>query len=316
MELRQLRYFVHVVESGSMGRAAIELDVVTSALSQQISRLEDELSVRLLVRTKSGVQPTNAGLAFWHRAQLILRISDDAAKAAQSGRLSGEVSVGLAPSTSGVLALPFLYAMKERYPDVGVRIVESLSGNLDAMLSARQIDVAMIFGGTRVKRVATTPLLVERLYAIAAFELPTPASSSGFSVQEVAQFPLILPSSPHGLRSLVDAAFASAGCSMNVVTEIDGLATLMEVISHGLGVTIQPGAAMERCKGIALHTVPIHTASLTRSNLLASLPDDELTPAGLAARIVLKDVALKLVNDGNWVGVTAAIQGRNAEAKR
>ncbi|MFP3656566.1 LysR family transcriptional regulator, partial [Burkholderia sp. SIMBA_052] len=65
MELRQLRYFVRVVECGSMGRAALELDVVTSTLSQQISRLESELSVRLLQRTKTGIQPTNAGLAFW-----------------------------------------------------------------------------------------------------------------------------------------------------------------------------------------------------------------------------------------------------------
>ena len=51
MELRQLRYFVKVVELGGMGRAARDLGVVTSALSQQISRLESELSTRLLQRT-------------------------------------------------------------------------------------------------------------------------------------------------------------------------------------------------------------------------------------------------------------------------
>jgi DNA-binding transcriptional LysR family regulator len=83
MEIRQLRYFAQVVQSGSMGRAAIELNLVTSALSQQVSRLESELCMRLLERTKNGVQPTSAGLAFWQKAQLILRITDDAAKAAQ-----------------------------------------------------------------------------------------------------------------------------------------------------------------------------------------------------------------------------------------
>ena len=55
MELRQLRYFAKVVECGSMGRAATELGVVTSALSQQISRLESELSTRLLTRTAAGI---------------------------------------------------------------------------------------------------------------------------------------------------------------------------------------------------------------------------------------------------------------------
>jgi LysR family tcuABC transcriptional regulator len=67
MELRQLRYFVKVCELRSMGRAAVELGVVTSALSQQISRLESELATRLLQRSSTGVTPTDAGLAFFSR---------------------------------------------------------------------------------------------------------------------------------------------------------------------------------------------------------------------------------------------------------
>ena len=61
MELRQLRYFVRVVKLGSMGRAAPDLGVVTSALSQQFSRLEGELSTRLLQRIATGVRATDAG---------------------------------------------------------------------------------------------------------------------------------------------------------------------------------------------------------------------------------------------------------------
>lgn len=56
MELRQLRYFVRIVELGSMSRAALDLDMVQSALSQQVSRLESELSTRLLQRTPRGVR--------------------------------------------------------------------------------------------------------------------------------------------------------------------------------------------------------------------------------------------------------------------
>src|SRR5690606_41184978 len=78
MELRQLRYFVRVVELGSMGRAAAELGVVTSALSQQISRLEGELATRLLKRTKTGVVPTAAGLALCQEAELVLRHANNA----------------------------------------------------------------------------------------------------------------------------------------------------------------------------------------------------------------------------------------------
>ena len=70
MELRQLRYFVRVVELGSMSRAALDLNLVQSALSQQISRLEGELSTRLLQRDARGAKPTDAGMAFYRQAQL------------------------------------------------------------------------------------------------------------------------------------------------------------------------------------------------------------------------------------------------------
>ncbi|WP_313759778.1 LysR family transcriptional regulator, partial [Diaphorobacter nitroreducens] len=70
MELRQLRYFVRVVELGSMSRAALDLNLVQSALSQQITRLEGELATRLLHRTPRGVAPTEAGAAFFREAQL------------------------------------------------------------------------------------------------------------------------------------------------------------------------------------------------------------------------------------------------------
>ncbi|MFM0487659.1 LysR family transcriptional regulator [Paraburkholderia graminis] len=302
MELRQLRYFVRIVECGTMGRAAIELDVVTSTLSQQISRLESELSVRLLQRTKTGIQPTEAGLAFWHRAQLVLRHADDAARVAKTGRLAGQVAVGFAPSTSGVVALPFMRAMRERYPDISLRVVESLSGNLESMLVARQIDLAILFGSATGKRLSTMPLLDERLFAISAAQFDLPANAKGLSIRELAAFPLIVPSGNHGLRVLINAAFAKANCQLNLAAEIDGLATLMEAVGSGLGVTIQPGAALARCDATAFRTVPVHSSYMTRLNQLASLSDDELSPAGLAARVVLKNVTREIVSAGKWAG--------------
>lgn len=113
MELRQLRYFARIVETGSMGRAALDLNIGVSALSQQIARLENELAIRLLQRTSRGVTPTSAGLAFYSQAQLALRHADDAILAAREARLSGHVSVGMAPSTASVLGVPFINAMRE-----------------------------------------------------------------------------------------------------------------------------------------------------------------------------------------------------------
>src|SRR5690606_24676448 len=172
MELRQLRYFVKVAECGSMGRAAADLGVVTSAFSQQISRLESELSRRLLTRTSTGVTPTDAGLAFLRQAQLALRHADGAAQAAKQSRLTGQVSIGLPATTATVLARPFMNAMRERYPDVRVRLVATLSGYLTSMLNARQLDLAIVFGAESARRWSVLPLVDERLFLIACPDLP------------------------------------------------------------------------------------------------------------------------------------------------
>src|SRR6218665_3573935 len=144
MELCQLRYFVRIVELGSMGRAALDLDMVQSALSQQVSRLEGELSTRLPRRT-SRVVATEAGVAFFREAQLTLRHADQAVRVARQARLSGTVSVGLAPTTAAMLGLPLMRAMRERYPDVRLHLVEGLSGHLAAMLNSRTLDMAILF---------------------------------------------------------------------------------------------------------------------------------------------------------------------------
>lgn len=302
MELRQLRYFLSVVEHGSMGKAALELGVVTSALSQQISRLESELSTRLLQRTSSGVLPTDAGLAFWRQAQLALRHIDDAALAARAARLAGHVSVGMAPSTASVLGVAFMQAMRARYPDVRLHIVESLSGYLSSMLSARQIDLAVLFREEPAQRWSVVSLLDERLFVIGTSDLAGMPSGASVRLAQLCKLPLILPTGTHGLRSLLTTAFTRAKYEPHIVAEVDGLALLMDLVRTGLGATIQPGAALARPENRVLASVPVSDAYAIRPNMIASVSDDELSPAGLAARVVLADVARQLVRDGSWPG--------------
>lgn len=302
MELRQLRYFVRIVELGSFSQAAASLGVVTSAVSQQVSRLEGELSTRLLQRTSTGVRPTDAGLAFWRQAQLALRHADDAARAAQLARLSGHVSVGLAPSTATVLGLPLIRAMRERYPEVRLRLVESLSGDLAQMLNARQLDLAVVFRAEVARRWSITPLLDENLYVMGLPSLPGMPSGARTRLSALHPLPLLLPSAPHDLRSLLDTAFARSKVQPTVLAEIDGLTLLMDAVSAGLGATIQPGAAAARLTNTEVAIVPIADVHARRSSLLASLSDDELSPAAIAARVTLADVARQLVRDGAWTG--------------
>ncbi|WP_028254121.1 LysR family transcriptional regulator [Variovorax paradoxus] len=304
MELRQLRYFVKVCELRSMGRAAVELGVVTSALSQQISRLEGELSTRLLQRSSTGVAPTDAGLAFLQQAQLTLRHADDAVRAAQQARLSGHVSVGLAPTTATVLGVPLMRAMQQRYPEVRLHMVEALSGHLTTMLHARQLDLAVLFQTDTPRRWSVAPLLAEKLFVIASPRLEGRPTGTKVRLSQLAEVPLILPSGSHGLRATLMAAFARARIQPRIVAEVDGLALLMDAVRAGYGATVQPGAATARHDRDDLELTQISDAHVGRRNLLVSLSDDELSPAALAARVVVADTARALVREGRWTGAS------------
>lgn len=304
MELRQLRYFVKVCELRSMGRAAIELGVVTSALSQQISRLEGELSTRLLQRSSTGVTPTDAGVAFLQQAQLTLRHADEAVRAAQQARLSGHVSVGLAPTTASVLGLPLIREMRARYPDVRLHLVESLSGNLASMLQSRQLDLAVLFETATPRRWSIEPLLDEKLFVLAAVGLAQRPPGPNVRLAQLAGVPLIMPSAGHGLRASLTSAFARVRIEPLVVAEIDGLALLMDAVRAGLGATIQPGAAIARQPADDVLSSQITDNHVGRRSLLVSLSDDELSPAALATRVVMADTARMLVREGRWAGAS------------
>lgn len=297
-----MRYFVQVVEAGSIGRAAREMDLVASALSQQLTRLESELSTRLLHRSATGVKPTDAGLAFYQHAQLALRHTDAAAQSARQARLAGHVSVGISSSAAAVLALPFVQTMKERYPDIRVRLVGSLSLSLAAMLNARQLDMAVLFETTAVMHGASVPLVEERMFLIGERSLPALRNFHDWpvSVKDIAPVPLVLGSQL--LRRTVDEAFARAGVRPNIVLEIDGMEVLMTIMASGLAATIQSGGATVRLPTDRFGSWEIADPLMRRRTLVSTLSEPELSPAALAARLVLREVARELVDQGKWPG--------------
>ncbi|QTX19760.1 LysR family transcriptional regulator [Comamonas aquatica] len=306
MELRQLRYFVRVVELGSMSRAAMDLDMVQSALSQQISRLESELSTRLLQRSSKGTAPTEAGLAFFHEAQLTLRHAEQAIHAAQQARLSGAVSIGLSPTIASVLGLPLMQALRQRYPEVRLHMVSALSGHLTSLLNARQLDLAILFDAQGARRWSVQPLLEEKLYLIQSKRRPVCPHTATTTMAQMGGVPLILPSGSHGLRNAIVTAFAHAGLPLNMALEIDGLPLLMEAVMAGMGATVQPWSAVKlhhATQGEFLWS-EIVDGQVRRPAMLCGLSEDELSPAALAARVVLRDCAEHLVTSGAWAGAT------------
>lgn len=100
MNLRRLKYFVKIVDIGSLTQAAEALYIAQPALSQQVATLEGELSQQLLIRTRRGVTPTEAGKILYTHARTILRQCEQAQQAVGNvGQvLGGKVPIGLAPA--------------------------------------------------------------------------------------------------------------------------------------------------------------------------------------------------------------------------
>jgi len=147
MDLRQINYFIWVFEEGSFSKAAAKANVVQSALSMQIRRIEDEFGVLLFNRLPRGVEPTEAGRKFYERCIPIARnfaqAQEELSGAGDLAALSGAVRVGLPSSFNrGVLSnilLPFM----ERHPDVRLTISEAYTGTLIDWVKSGQVDFAL-----------------------------------------------------------------------------------------------------------------------------------------------------------------------------
>lgn len=210
----------------------------------------------------------------------------------------------MAPSTASILGIPFIHAMQENYADVRLHVVESLSGNLERMINTRQIDLAVVFQKDKILRWSARPILEEQLFLIGSHALLAALPDNPITPEQLADIPLIMPSQGHGLRGRLDAVCQEHALNVEIVAEIDGLALLMRAVRDGLGATLQPGAAISHLDNDALRVIGVHNPILSRPNFLVSLSDDELTPAGLAARVVLTKVMRQLVDAGEWPGAT------------
>jgi len=305
MELRHLRYFVRVMELGSVSRAAAQLGLTQADLAGELAAVEVEVAAPLLRELGEGVTPTDAGIRFLREAQLTLRHADQAMRAAHESTLTGAVRVGLPPAAATVIGMPWMRAMRERYPGVQLYVVETLSDHLSNLLSAHRLDLALLYGPQADRRWSITPLLVERLYFIQSAKRPVldplPAKLRFSDLRGV---PLILPSATHLRRNLLDAAFSRARLQPLIVSEIDSLALLMDAVDAGFGATVQGWAMTRRYPDAAerFQAVEMLDPEARRVCHLCSLLNEELSPAALAARVVMAVCARDLVRTGAWIG--------------
>ena len=306
MELRQLRYFVAIVDHGSLSRAALVLHVAQPALTQQLRQLEEELGTKLLHRSAQGVHSTDAGKVFYEHALAILKqVADAKSAVTQSAeRPAGAVTLGLPHSISGALALPLLTAVRERYPEITLQLTEELTGNLGEQLKSGRVNLAVLFDDGQLASFATTPLAEEELRFICRSE-SAPAQDSMTLAQALATT-LILPGLQHGVRPRIESTARNAGLHTVNVIEINSIAILKSAILADMGATILPVApVLAEVERGAMRALPIRDPAISRTVVLCASKNIPLTNAASAVSRLVAQVAASLCESGKWIGARA-----------
>jgi LysR family nitrogen assimilation transcriptional regulator len=313
MDLRQMRYFLGIAEAGSISAASLKLGIAQPALSQQIAKLEQDLGVQLMTRGARGIALTSAGEVLRERAEVLLRDAQstrDAVLSEAGAPVKGSVTIGLPTTVAMALTVPLLRAMRERHPQVALRLVETQSGHLlDWMLQGR-MDVAILFdtSGPQTRGLDVEPLVTEEL------QLASPCSCDLGGEGDVPlalalTLPVLLPSREHGFRRLLDAQAARVGGAWNVVAEVDALPHLKSAVAAGLAHTVLPGVALSRELESGLLRVRRIGKPVLRRTAILALPSGR--PISAAARVAHKLIA-ELVGDeiqsGGWSGAVRPAQ--------
>lgn len=243
MDLRRLNAFVKIVDIGSITRASSVLHIAQPALSQQIAALETHFGRPLLLRSKRGVVPTEAGKVFYKHCQLILKQMDQAELDITNSNtdVSGHVSVGLAPLSLGsLLATQLVKTIRREHSGIVLHINENVGGVISELVMTGKMDVALIYDPGGIPGVSFEPVQTEELYFVTTQERETP---EGIKFADAVTDPLILPSPIHTVRQVIEATLARTRLTAQVVAQTESISLLANSVGEGLGSTILPLSA-------------------------------------------------------------------------
>jgi DNA-binding transcriptional LysR family regulator len=246
MELRHLRYFIAVASNLNFSEASRRLHVAQPAISQTILDLEDELGVKLLLRTGRGVRLTAAGNAFFTEAQGVMHRADGARTAAQRAS-RGEVGclrVGFLPCAAGPFLPALIKSYRKEFPNVEVQLRDM---NTEQQLKAFEdgkIDIGFSrpFPKERAKEFCAEVVYEDQLEIV----LPAGhalANKSVINLKDVAceTFVEYYRRGAPALFSEVKTTCRKAGFSPKVILEFEEMSSVILAVESGIGVSLTLG---------------------------------------------------------------------------
>ncbi|TPM34140.1 LysR family transcriptional regulator [Mesorhizobium sp. B2-3-4] len=249
MHPRLLKTFLAVTLSRSITRAAETVHLAQSSVSDQIQTLEAELGAALFTRTKSGLEPTPAGLALKPIAEELLRLDGEARAAVQvaAGQTSGALTIGALETIASARLAPWLPGFQAGHPDITLKMKVADSGTLRRLVEDGGIDVAFCFErrdvtkGTGDEHLARRTIGAEPLVLVAA-------AGQGVAPRDlIALAALRFVATEPGCiyRHMVDTAFAEAGIGApQIAAEVGSIGAIAGLVAAGAGLGLVPRLAV------------------------------------------------------------------------
>ena len=207
------------------------------------------------------------------------------------GRISGEVVLGLPPSAGLFVGGPLIERYRRAYPDVRVRVVMMMSGNVqDALLDGR-LDLGIVYEGTPPKRLRSDRLWSEQLYLVGNETLNL-SMERPVTFAQVCEHPLVLSAPRHGVRRILEVQAMKDDVTLDIAVESDSLSMILELTRRGLGASVLPLVACrdDLDKG-TLKAAPIDSPKLERVSSLAWSKDFPLSPAASVMAEMVREFA-------------------------
>jgi LysR family nitrogen assimilation transcriptional regulator len=246
MDLKKLDYFVHVAELGSFTKAAMQLSIAQSALSHQVRHLEIELKRTLLYRNGRGVTPTDDGRRLLAHARGILmqvrRARDELAETRDT--MVGHVIVGIPPTMAGRLTVPLVKSFRSSFPKGTVSVVEALSASVMERILEGRIDIGLVYNPAPLPSVEIRPVHEQQLLLISPKGAEKKRSGKFVPLRELPRYPLILTSRLNANRMFIEAQLAHLGLKPQVELEIDGIASVLDLVHEGYGHAVLPRSSL------------------------------------------------------------------------
>ena len=250
MEVHQLRYFCAVAKEGNFTRAAEAARIAQPSLSQQIHKLEDELGAKLFDRLPRSARLTQFGKAFLPKAQAILRQIGEARLEIleMAGAETGEVVLGAIPTIAPYLLPSVLSSFSRQHPAVSVSVVEEITPTLLERLHQGTLDLALLALPVEGDELISTELMQEPIFAVLPENHPL-AGRRTITLDDLRDDPFLLLKEGHCFRENALQACRQSRVNPNVVFESGQFATILAMVSSGMGVSVIPKMAVTDTKG-------------------------------------------------------------------